>query len=71
MFTPQSVAHKVGPSLTWNILNFGRIRNKIHAQEARFEQAVRRYRTTVLTAAEEVENALASYMLERERSKSL
>jgi NodT family efflux transporter outer membrane factor (OMF) lipoprotein len=71
LFTSQSVAHHVGPALTWNILNFGRIRNKIRAQEARFEQAVQRYQSTVLSAAEEVENALASYMLERERSESL
>lgn len=71
LFTPQSVAHKVGPSLTWNILNFGRIRNKIGAQEARFEQAVWSYQTTVLSAVEEVENALASYDRERVRSESL
>lgn len=71
LFTPQSIAHKVGPSLTWNILSFGRIRNKIHAQGARFQQAVRHYQTTVLAAAEEVENALASCARERERSESL
>ena len=71
LFTPQSIAHNVGPSLTWNILNFGRIRSNIAAQEARFEQTVWRYQTTVLAAVEEVENALASYTREQVRLESL
>lgn len=71
LYTPQSIAHTVGPSLTWDILNFGRIRNRIKAQEARFEQSVWHYQTTVLSAAEEVENALAACVRERVRSKSL
>lgn len=71
LLTPESITHALGPSLTWNILNFGRIQNKIEAQKARFEQAVRHYRTTVLSAAEEVENALAACIQERVRSESL
>ena len=45
LFTPQSIAHKVGPSFTWNVLNFGRLRNRIKAQEARFHQTVWNYQT--------------------------
>ena len=71
LFTPQSIAHMVGPSLSWNILNHRRTRNKIDAQQARFGQAIRHYQTTVLSAAKEVENALASYVQERVRLKSL
>ncbi|MBN2295028.1 MAG: efflux transporter outer membrane subunit, partial [Pirellulales bacterium] len=71
LFTPESIAHKVGPSLSWNIINFGRLRNRIKAQEARFEQAVWHYQTVVLSAAEEVENALVASKREQVRSKSL
>lgn len=71
LFTAESIAHNIGPSLTWKILNFGRIRGAIRAQEARFQQAAWRYRSTVLSAVEEVENALTSYVKEQQRSESL
>jgi len=71
LFTSQSISHNVGPSLTWNILNFGRIRNRISAQEARLGQATSRYQTTVLSAVQEVEDALVSCRQERLRLESL
>jgi len=71
LFTAESIAHKVGPSLSWKLLHFGRVRGAIRAQEARFQQAAWRYRSVVLSAVEEVENALASYEQEQKRSESL
>ncbi len=71
LFTGQSIAHKLGPSLTWNILHFGRIRNRIDAQEARFERSVWHYQTTVLSAVLEVENALVACQQERLRLEEL
>ena len=71
LFSPLSIAHNVGPSFTWNILNFGRVRNQIGVQRARYHQAVYRYRSTVLSAAEEVENAMAGYAREQDRLRSL
>jgi outer membrane protein TolC len=71
LFVPESIVHKVGPSLKWNILNFGRVRANIRAQETRFQQALYGYQSTVLAAVEEVENALASYSREQVRSRAL
>ena len=71
LFTGQSIAHKLGPSLTWNILHIGRVRSRIAAQEARFEQTIWRYQTTVLAAVQEVEDALVSCQQERLRLKEL
>ena len=45
----------------WKFLNYGRLQNKVRAQDARFQQAVTGYQLTVLAAAREVEDALAGY----------
>ena len=66
-FAPGSITHAVGPRFSWNLLNFGRVRGNIAVQEARFDQAVARYRNRVLQGVVEVENALAGYRRERER----
>jgi hypothetical protein len=65
------LAGVVGPGLTWNVLNYGRIRNNILAQDARFAQLVLEYQETVLRANEEVENALAGYLRQQQRVKWL
>jgi NodT family efflux transporter outer membrane factor (OMF) lipoprotein len=61
----------IGPGFQWNILNYGRIKNNVRAQNARFQQAVLNYRDTVLRADEEVENGIVSFLQEQERVKSL
>jgi NodT family efflux transporter outer membrane factor (OMF) lipoprotein len=50
----------VGPGITLPIFHAGRIRANIAAQDARLEQAVRRYESEVLAAFEETENAFVS-----------
>src|SRR5262249_3945097 len=49
----------------------GRIRANIHVQDARQEQALIRYEQTILTALEDVENALVAYREEQVRQRSL
>jgi NodT family efflux transporter outer membrane factor (OMF) lipoprotein len=61
----------IGPGFQWNILNYGRIKNNVRAQNARFQQAVLNYRDTVLRADEEVENGIVNFLQEQERVKSL
>ena len=53
------------------ILSGGRIRANIQVQDARQEAAVRRYEKAVLTAVEEVENALSSQTREQHRLETL
>lgn len=61
LFSPESVAGVFTPGVGWNILNYGRIQNNVQAQEAAFEELVANYQNTVLSAYNEVENALAAY----------
>ncbi len=61
----------IGPSLLATIFDGDRLRAMVRVQNARQEQALVRYRQTVLSAMEEVENALSAVARERERRKSL
>jgi NodT family efflux transporter outer membrane factor (OMF) lipoprotein len=51
----------VGPNVTWNIFDFGRIRNAVRVQDARFEQALEAYQDAVLRAAQEVDDDAVAY----------
>ena len=59
----------IGPAFTWNILNYGRILNNVRGQDARFQELVAAYQGTVLTAAQEVENGLVTFLRAQERAK--
>lgn len=61
----------VGPTVSWPIFDAGRIRANIEAHTARGEQSLAQYEQTVLTAIEEVENALVAYTQEHLRQRAL
>ena len=71
LFGANSLAFSVGPSVRWNILQFGRIKNNIEARRIVMQQAVVRYQQTVLKAVAEVENALAQYRWQVNRERIL
>ena len=52
----------VGPSVTWPIFNYGRIKNNVRVQDARLQQALVNYREIVLQAAREAEDAMAGFI---------
>ena len=60
-----------GPSLTWNIFDAGRIRNRIKSENLRVDQARLHYEKTVLSAFEDVEAMLINYSEELNRLKHL
>ncbi len=62
LFDGDSLQAGFGPSFQWNILNYGRIKNAVRVEDARFQQAVVNYRNTVLRAASEVEDALIAFV---------
>jgi NodT family efflux transporter outer membrane factor (OMF) lipoprotein len=70
-FESGSLVGAIGPGIRWNILNYGRIRNNVRAQDARFQQSVLNYQDTVLRANEEVENGLVAFLREQDRLKFL
>jgi outer membrane protein, multidrug efflux system len=61
----------VGPTLSWPIFDAGRIRANIAVQDARTDQQLSTYAQTVLTALEDVENALVAYSREQVRRTQL
>lgn len=60
-----------GPSLAWNLFNYGRLVNKVRVQDAIFEQLLVNYRNVVITALNEVESALVSFLKSQEEAKLL
>ena len=69
LFDSDSLFLSAGPSFSWNILNYGRIRNNIRVQDARYQQAIMNYRNTVLTAYREVEDAMIGVVESRKESR--
>ncbi len=51
----------IGPSFTWNILDYDRIENNVRIQDSRLQQLIAQYQNLVLQAAKEVDDA--SYSL--------
>lgn len=70
-FTSGSQVYGIGPSLTWNIFDMGRIRQNIAVQDARTEQALLSYELTMLKAIKEVEDSLTGFHEQQERLKAL
>ena len=60
-----------GPKITWGIFKAGAIRQNIEAQSALQEQYLIAYEVAVLSALEEVENALVAYAEEQHRRDDL
>ena len=61
----------VGPAISLPIFTGGRIRANIAANDARVQEAQARYESAMLTALEEVENALSAYTREEQRRDKL
>ena len=60
-----------GIGFNWKFLNYGRLRNNVRVQDARFQQLVAAYKNTVLNAAREVEDGLVTFVRARDRVTSL
>jgi NodT family efflux transporter outer membrane factor (OMF) lipoprotein len=69
VFNPQALNGNVGPSLQWNILNYGRIVNNVRLQDARFQELIATYQNTVLSAARDVENGLVMFLRAQKRTR--
>jgi NodT family efflux transporter outer membrane factor (OMF) lipoprotein len=70
-FSAQSRFWSIGPTISWPVFDAGRIRATIEIRNAQQEQALRQYEKSVLTAFEDVENALVNYGNEQTRYRSL
>ena len=70
-FDSKSRTYGFGPSFSWSIFNYGRVRSNIAMEEARAKQAMAAYQQSVLEAWQESEDSLISYTKEVERKTIL
>jgi len=61
----------VTPLVNWNIFNYGRIKNNVRVQDARFQQLITIYENVVLNAAREVEDGLVGFLRAQEEVQHL
>jgi outer membrane protein TolC len=64
---PQVLNWALGPSLLANVFDYGRLRNAVLLQDARFQQLYEQYQDAVLRAAREVDDAAVGFARTREQ----
>jgi len=71
LFSGGNRAWSVGPQVSWPILQGGSIASNVRLQKALNDQAYLTYQKTVLTALQDVENALIAFANEWDHRKAL
>jgi NodT family efflux transporter outer membrane factor (OMF) lipoprotein len=71
LFNQQSWIGTIGPSMTWNILNYGRLLANVRVQNKQYQQYVLAYQQSILNANQDVENALVAYIQSLEQARRL
>jgi NodT family efflux transporter outer membrane factor (OMF) lipoprotein len=71
LFDSDSITYLIGAGFQWPILNYGRIKNSVRVQDARFQTLVVNYKNTVLQAAQEAEDAIVAFLRTQEEAKYL
>ncbi|MFH1027140.1 MAG: TolC family protein, partial [Pseudomonadota bacterium] len=71
LFSSGNQTNGISLPFTWNIFDAGRIRRDIEVQNALQEQTLAQYKAAILSALEEVNNALIAYAHEQARRQSL
>ncbi|MHC5064418.1 MAG: efflux transporter outer membrane subunit [Planctomycetota bacterium] len=70
-FDSDSWTGSILPGFSWPLLNYGRLKNRVRAQDAVFQEAVLAYQNTVLAAAQEVESGLVAFLGNQEQVEYL
>jgi NodT family efflux transporter outer membrane factor (OMF) lipoprotein len=70
-FGPNANFGVIAPSFSWDVLNYGRFRNNIAAQESAFQALAISYQNTVLNANQEVENSITGFLNAQEETRFL
>jgi len=71
LFSRGSFLYSAGPSVQWNILNYGQITNNVRVEDAKFQQLLIDYQNVVLKAQQEVEDGIAAFIYSREQANFL
>lgn len=64
-----SVTATIGPGLSWNIFQYGRIKNRVRIEDALFQESLTNYNQSVLDAVREVSDALDGYSNNMDKSR--
>ena len=59
------------PDYSWKLLNYGRLKNAVRAEDARFRETILDYQEHVLRAGEDVENAIVAFLQSQAQVRSL
>jgi NodT family efflux transporter outer membrane factor (OMF) lipoprotein len=70
LFSPASLIFAVGPQLYWDFLSYGRIKNHVRVEDARFQEAIITYQNSVLKASQEVEDGIVGFLKTREATSA-
>ena len=68
LFEQFSQQSAIGPTVQWNILNYGRILGNVRLQDSTFQELVAVYQNTVLQANSEVEDGLIAFFKSQEQA---
>jgi NodT family efflux transporter outer membrane factor (OMF) lipoprotein len=71
LFDKPSRFWSIGPAFSWPVFDAGRIRANVRIRTAVQKQALAQYEKTILSAIEDVENALTAYGNEQNRRDEL
>ena len=63
--------YSIGPTVTWNALDFGRVRARIRSSEARADEALANWQQSVRAALEETEGSFTQFSHNQQRTTDL
>jgi outer membrane protein, multidrug efflux system len=70
-FGATALVGTISPSLSWRLLDFGRVEAEIDAADARAQAALATYKQSILLALEDTQNALTAFTREEQRRAEL
>ena len=71
LFDSDSIEFFGGPSFSWNLFNYGRIKNQVRTEDALLQQLIVNYTDTVLKAHQEVEDTLVGFLRKQQEAAYL
>ncbi len=71
LFDSNSLEFFGGPAFSWNLFNYGRIKNQVRTEDALLQQLIVNYEDTVLRAQQEVEDSLVGFLRKQQEAAFL
>jgi NodT family efflux transporter outer membrane factor (OMF) lipoprotein len=69
--SPETTSIAAGPSISWSLFDYGRIRNNVRLQDARLQLAIEAFQAKVIQAAREIDDAAISVVKTGEQRQIL